>query len=93
MVGLDPQSARTIKTLLRAEADAGKTIFLSTHQLAVAEELAGRIGVIHHGRMLFLGTIAELKERMARDGSLEDLFLKLTEEDEDQPSETEHVAS
>ena len=83
MVGLDPQSARTIKTLLRQEAKAGKTIFLSTHTLSVAEELADRIGVIHHGRMLFLGTIAELRERLARDGSLEELFLLLTEEDED----------
>ena len=84
MVGLDPQSARTIKTLLRKEAAGGKTIFLSTHTLSVAEELADRIGVIHHGRMIFLGTIKELREMMARDGSLEDLFLLLTEEDEEQ---------
>ena len=83
MVGLDPQSARTIKKLLRREADGGKTVFLSTHQLSVAEELADRIGVIHHGRMLFLGTIKELKEQMARDGSLEDLFLSLTAEEDD----------
>jgi ABC-2 type transport system ATP-binding protein len=81
MVGLDPQSARTIKTLLRQEVQAGRTVFLSTHTLSVAEELADRIGVIHHGRMLFLGTIAELRERLARDGSLEELFLLLTEED------------
>jgi len=83
MVGLDPQSARTIKTLLREEARAGKTLFLSTHTLSVAEELADRIGVIHHGRILFLGTIAELKESMARDGSLEELFLLLTEDEDE----------
>jgi ABC-2 type transport system ATP-binding protein len=83
MVGLDPQSARTIKTLLREQARAGKTLFLSTHTLSVAEELADRIGVIHHGRILFLGTIAELKERMARDGSLEELFLLVTEVEEE----------
>jgi ABC-2 type transport system ATP-binding protein len=80
MVGLDPQSARTIKTLLRAETKAGKTVFLSTHTLSVAEELADRIGVIHRGRLVFLGSIGELRERLARDGTLEDLFLLLTEE-------------
>jgi ABC-2 type transport system ATP-binding protein len=82
MVGLDPQSARTIKNLLRREVQAGKTVFLSTHTLPMAEEVADRIGVIHHGRMLFLGSIAELRERLARDGSLEELFLQLTEEEE-----------
>ncbi len=82
MVGLDPQSVRTIKKLLRAEADAGRTIFLSTHTLSVAEELADRIGVIHKGRLLFLGTIDELRHNLAREGSLEDLFLLLTEEEE-----------
>ena len=81
MVGLDPQSARTIKRLLRDKAREGCTVFLSTHTLSVAEEVADRIGVIHKGRLLFLGTIAQLRERLARDGSLEDLFLQLTEEE------------
>jgi len=89
MVGLDPQSARTIKTLLRQEARSGKTVFLSTHTLSVAEELADRIGVIHRGRLLFLGTIGELRAQLARDGSLEDLFLQITAEE----SETEPAAS
>jgi ABC-2 type transport system ATP-binding protein len=82
MVGLDPQSARTIKRLLRQQADDGRTIFLSTHTLSVAEELADRIGVIHHGRLLFIGAISELRGRLAADGNLEDLFLRLTEEEQ-----------
>jgi ABC-2 type transport system ATP-binding protein len=82
MVGLDPQSARTIKRLLRQQAEEGRTIFLSTHTLSVAEELADRIGVIHHGRLLFIGSIAQLRARLAADGNLEDLFLRLTEEEE-----------
>ncbi|HPK02216.1 MAG TPA: ABC transporter ATP-binding protein [Candidatus Sumerlaeota bacterium] len=81
MVGLDPQSARTVKQVLREQADAGRTIFLSTHTLSVAEELADRIGVINKGQLVFLGTIRELRARLARDGSLEDLFLLLTEEE------------
>ena len=84
MVGLDPSSARTFKQLLRELAQAGKTVFLSTHTLSVAEEVADRIGVINHGQMMFLGTIQELRQRLAQDGSLEDLFLKLTESDSEE---------
>lgn len=83
MVGLDPQSARTIKTLMREQADKGRAVFLSTHQLSVAEEVADKIGVINKGKLLFMGTIAELRAQMARDGNLEDLFLSLTEEESD----------
>ena len=97
MIGLDPQSARTIKTLLREAARGGKTVFLSTHTLSVAEELADRIGVIHHGRMLFLGSIDELRASRARQmpagdpragGTLEDLFLQLTAEEADGAAQT-----
>ncbi len=83
MVGLDPQSARVIKTLLREETKKDRTVFLSTHTLSVAEELADRIGVINHGEILFLGTIPELRSQLQNDGNLEDLFLKITEEEEE----------
>jgi ABC-2 type transport system ATP-binding protein len=90
MVGLDPQSSRVIKRLLREQADQGCAIFLSTHTLPVAEELADRIGVIHRGRLLFIGSIAELRRSLAADGTLEDLFLRLTEEeDEEAPPASE----
>ncbi|MEN6625676.1 MAG: ABC transporter ATP-binding protein [Candidatus Sumerlaeia bacterium] len=85
MVGLDPQSVRTVKKLLRAEADTGRTVFLSTHTLSVAEELADRIGVIHKGKLLFLGTIQELRNTLDREGNLEELFLLLTKEEEPHP--------
>ena len=49
MVGLDPHSARVVKDLLRAEAEAGKTVLMSTHTLAVAEEIADRIGILNRG--------------------------------------------
>jgi ABC-2 type transport system ATP-binding protein len=81
LVGLDPRSIRMVKDLLRSVAREGTTVFMSTHTLAVAEEIAERIGVIHHGRLSFLGTKNELSERLARrESSLEDLFLQLTEE-------------
>jgi len=81
MVGLDPQSARKVKDLFRAETRKGHTVFLSTHTLSVAEELADRIGIIHNGKLLFVGTIAELRTFMHREGDLEDLFLELTAEE------------
>jgi len=81
MVGLDPQSARKVKDLFRAETAKGNTVFLSTHTLSVAEELAHRIGIVNQGRLIFVGSLAELRERMHRDGDLEDLFLELTAQD------------
>jgi len=81
-VGLDPKSVRELKTLLRELAGNGTTVFLSTHTLDIAEELADRIGIIDRGRLLGCGTLDDLRSQAAMDGSLEDLFLKITEEPE-----------
>jgi ABC-2 type transport system ATP-binding protein len=79
MVGLDPQNTRVVKNRLRELAKAGVTIFMSTHTLSLAEEVADRIGVIYGGTLRFLGTVGELRTQLARDGhSLEQLFLELT---------------
>ncbi len=81
MVGLDPRSGRMVKDLLRARASSGKVVFMSTHTLAVAEEIADKIGVIDRGRLIFLGTQDELeRELSAGKTSLEQLFLQLTAE-------------
>jgi ABC-2 type transport system ATP-binding protein len=79
-VGLDPKSIRELKTLLRQLASDGMTIFLSTHTLDIAQELADRIGIIDHGRLIGCGTLTDLRKQAAIDGSLEDLFMKITEE-------------
>jgi ABC-2 type transport system ATP-binding protein len=63
MVGLDPQGALDFRRLLGQLAASGVTIFLSTHSLAVAEELCTRIGVLDRGRLVALGTLAELRAR------------------------------
>jgi ABC-2 type transport system ATP-binding protein len=58
-------------------------VFMSTHSLAIAEEIADRIGVLDQGRMKFLGTLAELRRQLAHDRtSLEELYLRLTSTDE-----------
>lgn len=80
MVGLDPAGARLVKNLLKKETTNGRTVFLSTHTLSVAEELADRIGIIHRGRLAAIGTLEELR-RQARAAhlGLEELFLLLTD--------------
>jgi ABC-2 type transport system ATP-binding protein len=79
-VGLDPRSVRLLKNLLRKEADRGTTVFLSSHSLDVIEQLADRIGIVDHGRLISCGTLDSLRKLASLDGSLEDVFLKLTEE-------------
>jgi len=80
MVGLDPRTVRVIKTIFRELADAGGTVFMSTHSLDIAEAVADRIGIIHEGRLIALGTLAQLRRAAAHEGRLEDIFLLLTAE-------------
>jgi ABC-2 type transport system ATP-binding protein len=85
MVGLDPQHARIVKDILKERSREGMTVFLSTHQLSVAEEMADRIGIIHQGKMVAIGTIDELKKQSGQDGALERSFLQLTSESDATP--------
>ncbi|MDE7372553.1 MAG: ABC transporter ATP-binding protein [Clostridia bacterium] len=79
MTGLDPKSAYNLKVLMREHADKGNCVFFSSHVLEVVEKLCDRIGIIDNGHLITTCTISELKER-DRDSSLEELFLKLSEE-------------
>ncbi|MFH1746863.1 MAG: ABC transporter ATP-binding protein [Planctomycetota bacterium] len=79
MVGLDPRMIRVTKTILRELAARGGTVFMSTHTLDVAEQVADRIGIINRGWLVALGTLAELRRTAAVDGRLEDVFLHLTD--------------
>jgi len=83
-VGLDPRSARTLKDLLREACDRGAAVLMSTHILEVAETMADQVGIIHHGKLLFQGSVPELREYQhgPESSSLEDLFLQLTQGDQ-----------
>jgi ABC-2 type transport system ATP-binding protein len=82
MVGLDALAQRQVKLLLRRLADEGKTIFLTTHTLSVAEAVCDRIAILNRGKIVATGVTSELKEAAGRAGSpLEDVFLELTYED------------
>ncbi len=78
MVGLDPHHARVVKDILKERSLGGMTVFLSTHQLSVAEEMADRIGIIHQGKLIAVGTRDELRKQSGADGALEETFLALT---------------
>ena len=79
MVGLDPRSMRLVKDMLRERANAGMTVFMSTHTLGLAEEIADRIGIVDRGRLRFLGTVDELRQQLAQEHtSLERMYLELT---------------
>jgi ABC-2 type transport system ATP-binding protein len=79
MVGLDPRSARIVKDALLEKVKEGVTVFMSTHSLPTAEELCDRIGIIHHGRLVFLDSLKKLQEqKRGADGGLESVFLELT---------------
>jgi ABC-2 type transport system ATP-binding protein len=79
MVGLDPAAIRLVKKLFRDLADHGKTVFMSTHTLEIAESICDRVAIIHRGSILTQGTVAELQARAGDSHDrLEDLFLDLT---------------
>ena len=77
-VGLDPKNIRFVKQFLKGKTREGLSVFMSTHTLGIAEEIADRIGIIHEGRLLHVGTVPEIKALAERPGSLEDVFLELT---------------
>jgi ABC-2 type transport system ATP-binding protein len=77
-VGLDPRSARLMRDIFRQLANRGVTVFLSTHILEIAERMCDRIGIIDNGKLIALGTVAELHRLADRSASLEDIFLDLT---------------
>jgi ABC-2 type transport system ATP-binding protein len=86
MVGLDPHHARVVKDTLRERARRGMTVFLSTHQVSVAEEMADRVGIFHRGKVVAVGTAGELRARAGTHGALEAAFLAITEDQQTAPA-------
>ena len=83
-VGLDPKNINFVKRFLkRKTVEEGLTVFMSTHTLSIAEEIADRIGVINNGKLLFDGSVKDIKDLSKHPGSLEDVFLEITKTDEE----------
>jgi len=79
MVGLDPAAIIMVKELFQNLARNGVSVFMSTHTLSVAEDACNRVGIIHRGRLIAIGTTADLQhEANITDADLEKVFLNLT---------------
>ena len=81
MTGLDPKSSFDLKKIMKDYAKKNKTVFFSTHILEVAERLCDKIAVINKGKIIFIGTYEEMKRQFNNNGSLEDVFMEITEND------------
>ena len=78
MVGLDPMAAKLLKDEMKKHCEKGNTVFFSTHILEVAEKLCDRVGIINRGELVAVGTVEELRTKMAiGDSSLEDVFMNI----------------
>ena len=79
MTGLDPRSSFILKEMMREHADKGNTVFFSTHILEVAEKICDRVAVINKGKIIFVGTLSEMRNHFKENESLEKMFLEMTE--------------
>lgn len=78
MVGLDPKGAKLVKEIFKEWAARGATVFMSTHTLALAQEVCKQIAIVEKGRIVATGTPDELKAVAGVEGDLEKIFLKIT---------------
>jgi len=79
LVGLDPKTSKTVRNLfLKLKAD-GKTLFISTHTLSFAQEVASKIGIISAGELKFLGSLEELAEISGKK-DIEEIYLELSKD-------------
>ncbi|MGI8610515.1 MAG: ABC transporter ATP-binding protein [Candidatus Dormibacteria bacterium] len=85
-VGLDPRSARLMKDILRDFARGERCVFVSTHILEIAQGMCTNIAILDHGRLVTSGSLAEVMARGRSGGSLEDLFLELTNDEDADPA-------
>ncbi|MEN6390900.1 MAG: ABC transporter ATP-binding protein [Syntrophomonas sp.] len=80
--GLDPTGIIQVKDLMRELAVRGRTVLISTHILDMAERLCDRVGILAGGRLLFVGTLEELRNLTGMgEASLESIFLHLVQEE------------
>ena len=79
ITGLDPKSSFDLKNLMKEHANKGNTVFFSTHILEIAEKLCDRIAIINKGKIVFVGTLEELRNRFGNEKSLEEIFLNIVE--------------
>ena len=77
ITGLDPKSSFDLKELMKKHASEGNTVFFSTHILEIAEKLCDRIAIINKGKIVFVGTLNELKNMYKDKNTLEEIFIDI----------------
>ena len=82
ITGLDPKASYDLKKIMKDYAKKGRTVFFSTHILEIAEKLCDRIGIINKGKLVFVGTLEEMRKEFGKKLSLEEMFLEVTENEE-----------
>ena len=90
LTGLDPRGIRMLKKSIQLRADQGAAVIISSHLLAMVEDICTRVLIIDEGKKRFCGTLDKLKEKFVsseQSATLEEIFLLVTEENSDQRSE------
>jgi ABC-2 type transport system ATP-binding protein len=81
LTGLDPRGIRTLKQSLLERAEAGAAVIVSSHLLAMVEDICSHVLILDSGQQRFCGPVSELRAAFAspdHDGSLEDIFFRAT---------------
>lgn len=79
LIGLDPQSSILLKQMMREHADKKNIVFFSTHVLEIAEKLCDKIAIINKGRIIYYGTLDELRNKYNKK-DLDKLFMEVIQE-------------
>ena len=81
MIGLDPESAHQLKEMMKDHAKKGHAVLFSTHVLEVAEKLCDRVIIIKEGKILYQGTLKDLKKQYTKK-DLEEIFLRMVQDED-----------
>lgn len=81
LTGLDPRSSAVLKEMMNEHVSKGNTVFFSTHVLDTAEKICDRVGIINKGKLIFVGSLQEMREHASENKSLERMFLKMTDDE------------
>jgi ABC-2 type transport system ATP-binding protein len=81
LTGLDPRSSAVLKEMMNEHVSKGNTVFFSTHVLDTAEKICDRVGIINKGKLIFVGSLQEMREHASENKSLERMFLEMTDDE------------
>ena len=81
LIGLDPKSALILKNMMKEHAKEGNTVFFSTHVLEIAEKLCDKVAIIDQGKIVFFGTLEDLKHKYHKKDDLEKLFMEVIQDE------------